>query len=143
MANPSRARCTSTGRRARPSRSVSVDLDFFAMAKSLPSPAAKPSYDPVEAGFLEARGKLIDVAAFLDRVERRGRAHDYRVEALKQALEKLISPDAPSDRAGSVLRSFSDPTAAPVEKAGAPAAGAYEAKKLKSPKIGKQPRTKH
>ncbi len=113
------------------------------MAKSAPPPAATPGYDPVEAGFLEARGKLIDVAAFLDRVERRGRAGDFRVEALKQALEKLISPEAPKDRAGAVLRALSDPTSVPIEKAGSPAVGACDMKKLKLPKMGKRRSAKH
>jgi hypothetical protein len=113
------------------------------MAKSTPPPAPAPGYDPIEAGFLDARGKLIDVAAFLDRVERRRRAGDYRVEALKQALEKLVSPDAPAERAASVLRSLSDPTASPVKQAGSPAAGACDKKKLKLPKMGKRRSTKH
>jgi hypothetical protein len=121
-----------------------VDLQvFFAMAKSTPPPASPPGYDPVEAGFLDARGKLIDVAAFLDRVERRGRTDDYRVEAIKQALEKLISPDVSTDRAGAVLRVLSDPTSAPVEKAGSPAAGAWKSEPQKSPKRRKQPSTRH
>jgi hypothetical protein len=106
------------------------------MAKSVPPPATKPGYDPVEPGFLDARGKLIDVAAFLDRVDRRHCANDYRVEALKQALEKLVAPDAPADRAGSVLRALSDPTSAPVDKAGSSAAGAWEKETRKSVKSG-------
>jgi len=39
---------------------------FAAMAKSPPASASVPAYDPVEAGFVDARGKLIEVAAFLD-----------------------------------------------------------------------------
>jgi hypothetical protein len=113
------------------------------MAKSALPPASTPGYDPVEAGFLDARGKLIDVAAFLDRAERRGRAGDYRVEALKQALQKLASPDAFAERAASVLRALSDPTALPVAKAGTPATGAWETKKRKSfTKLTKRQRTK-
>ena len=113
------------------------------MAKTPAPPAAKPGYDPVDAGFLDARGKLIDVAAFLDRVDRHHRADDYRVEALKQALAKLVSPDASADRAGSVLRSLSDPTSAPIEHAGTPAAGAWKFEKKKSSKNLKKPGTKH
>jgi hypothetical protein len=96
------------------------------MAKSSKRPAPPAAYDPVEAGFLDARGKLIEVAAFFDRVERRGRQGDYRVRALRQALRKLASPDAPRQRAASVLRALSDPSAAPVARAGAPAAGAWK-----------------
>jgi hypothetical protein len=88
------------------------------------TPRSAPVYDPVEAGYLEARGKLIEVAAFFDRAERRGRAGDYRVRALRAALAKLTRPDAPAARAGSVLRALSDRTRAPVPQAGPPAAGA-------------------
>ena len=100
------------------------------MAKSPPPSASVPACDPVEAGFLDARGKLIEVAAFLDRVERRGRVEDYRVRALQAALGKLTKPDATAERAGSVLRALSDPTTIPAEKAGAPAAGAWRKQHL-------------
>ena len=95
------------------------------MAKSPPASASVPAYDPVEAGFVDARGKLIEVAAFLDRAERRGRAEDYRVRALQAALGRLTKPDAAAERAGSVLRALSDPTTKPSAQAGAPAAGAW------------------
>lgn len=95
------------------------------MAKPRKPPAPPPGYDPVEAGFLEARGKLIEVAAFLDRAERRNRLGDYRVRALQGALKKLATAKKSADRAGVVLREFSDPTSAPARHAGPPAAGAY------------------
>jgi hypothetical protein len=100
------------------------------MAKSPPPSASVPACDPVEAGFLDARGKLIEVAAFLDRVERKGRAEDYRVRALQEALGKLTKPDAAAERAGSVLRALSDPTTRPAAHAGAPAAGAWRKEDL-------------
>jgi hypothetical protein len=109
------------------------------MAKSPPPTARAAAYDPVEAGYLDARGKLIEVAAFLDRVERRERADDYRVQALKAALGKLAAPDEAADRAGSVLRALSDPTNKPAERAGAPAAGAWKKEGMKS---GKKRKTK-
>ena len=37
----------------------------------------------IDHGFMDARIKLIDVAAFLDRVERHGQTDDYRYHALK------------------------------------------------------------
>jgi len=96
------------------------------MAKSPPPSARWPAVDPVEAGFLDARGKLIEVAAFLDRVERHGKADDYRVRALQKALGKLTKPDAPAERAASVLRALSDPTSAPAARAESSAAGAWQ-----------------
>ena len=39
----------------------------------------------VELGFMDARIKLIDIAAFLDRIDRHEQSDDYRVSALKEA----------------------------------------------------------
>ena len=69
----------------------------------------------VDLGFMDSRSKLIDLAAFLDRVQRAGQDGDFRVEALKNALT-LLSQDKPQ-RAKDVLLSFSDPSAEPIEKA--------------------------
>jgi hypothetical protein len=96
------------------------------MASSRRPPATPPVYDPVDAGFLNARGKLVDIAAFLDRAERRGRLADYRVRALQAALKKLAAAKKNSARAAAVLRAFSDPTTRPAPAAGAPAAGAWK-----------------
>ncbi len=78
--------------------------------------------------FLEHRAKLIDIAAFLDRVERappEGDApEDFRLAAFQQALAVLA--DGEGLRAKRVLDLFSDPTAAPLEKApGKGACGAW------------------
>ena len=78
--------------------------------------------------FLEARAKLIDIAAFMDRVDRGEGEADFRYEAFKQALKKLDQGDA--ERAKGVLLSLSDPTVEPIEKApGKGAIGAYAAAK--------------
>lgn len=80
-----------------------------------------PSWTPpqpvnlADLGFMDARSKLIDLAAFLDRVQRAGQEGDFRVQALKRAIAHL-SADEPT-RAREVLLSFSDPSAEPVEKA--------------------------
>ncbi len=58
--------------------------------------------------FIDARHKLIDIAAFLDRIDRHSGGMDYRYEAMKNALPILLS-DRP-DRARAVLESFSDHT---------------------------------
>jgi hypothetical protein len=65
--------------------------------------------------FLEARAKVIDLAAFLDRVRRAEGETDFRFQALQQAVKEL-QRDEP-DCARSVLLNFSDPTTEPIEKA--------------------------
>jgi hypothetical protein len=69
----------------------------------------------VDLGFMDARSKLIDLAAFLDRVQRANQTDDFRVQALKNAIA-LLSLDQPT-RAKEVLLSFSDPSTEPIEKA--------------------------
>lgn len=64
---------------------------------------------------MDSRSKLIDLAAFLDRVQRAGQQDDFRVQALKDAIS-LLSLDQPT-RAKEVLLSFSDPSTEPIEKA--------------------------
>lgn len=79
--------------------------------------------------FIEARSKLIDVAAFLDRVERAGGSDDYRVRAFREALGALVAEGEGVRRAENVLLAFSDPTREPVERAGGKAAsGAWREK---------------
>ncbi len=74
--------------------------------------------------FLETRHKLLDVAAFLDRVERAGGTGDFRMQALKKALALLHEEGG--SRAEAILQCFSDPTREPVDKApGKGAAGAW------------------
>ncbi len=69
----------------------------------------------VDLSFLDARFNLIDIAAFLDRVQRAGQDGDFRVQALKKAIAHL-SQNEPQ-RARDVLLSLSDPTADPIPKA--------------------------
>jgi hypothetical protein len=69
----------------------------------------------VDLGFMDSRSKLIDLAAFLDRVQRAGQESDFRVQALKNAIQ-LLSLNEPK-RAQEVLLSFSDPSIEPLEKA--------------------------
>jgi hypothetical protein len=79
----------------------------------------------VEQGFIPVRAKLIDLAAFLDRVERHGAADDFRCEALRRAARLLI--DGKPERARRILESFSDLTTKPAEMAGGKAAlGAWQ-----------------
>ena len=69
----------------------------------------------VDLGFMDSRSKLIDLAAFLDRVQRAGQDGDFRVQALKHAIT-LLQQNEPQ-RAKQVLLSFSDPSTDPIPKA--------------------------
>ena len=65
--------------------------------------------------YLDARARLIDIAAFLDRVDRAEGEPDFRHAALRQAIPILSGPG--SNRARKVLEALSDPTTEPVAKA--------------------------
>ena len=74
----------------------------------------------IDRYFLEHRAKLIDIAAFLDRVDRAAqgaavRCEDFRVVQLREALA-LLSDDG-GERAKRVLETFSDPTTEPIPSA--------------------------
>jgi hypothetical protein len=65
--------------------------------------------------FLEARHKLIELAAFLDRIRWGPRQDDFRMKAFGQALTELSGPKP--DKAKRVLMAFSDPTTEPIPAA--------------------------
>jgi hypothetical protein len=74
--------------------------------------------------FMENRAKLIDLAAFLDRVDRAGGEADFRLDGFKKAM-KHLSEEHPH-RAKKTLLSLSDPTIDPIDKApGKGATGAW------------------
>jgi hypothetical protein len=80
-------------------------------------PLSRP--EVVDRYFLEHRAKLIDIAAFLDRVDRaepQGEGEDFRMAAFREALHVLGSGE--SGRARRVLEHLSDPTTEPIAKAG-------------------------
>ena len=56
--------------------------------------------------FIDARARLIDLAAFLDRIERHEGEADIRLKYFKEALS-ILQEDRP-DRAKAVLDKFSD-----------------------------------
>jgi hypothetical protein len=99
------------------------------MAEAKPS-CPLPRSEVVDRYFLEHRAKLIDIAAFLDRVDRAepgGESDDFRMAAFRQAL-RILEGREPA-RARRVLELLSDPTTAPIDKAGGKgAAGAYKPK---------------
>ncbi len=84
--------------------------------------------DAIDRYFLEHRAKLLDVAAFLDRVARTtpdgSLPDDFRLDALRTAIRLL--DDGEPDRAKRVLEVFSDPSDTPIDVAGGKgASGAY------------------
>lgn len=88
----------------------------------------------VDAYFMEHRARILDIAAFLDRLDRAqpgagdapGAAEDFRVAAFRRALSALS--DGKPERARRVLELLSDPTTEPIPKAPMKGAtGAYEA----------------
>ena len=70
------------------------------------------SHDIVDRYFLEHRAKLVDLAAFLDRLDRTcdysGTENDYRISTILKALN--ILSDGRTNRAGRILEIFSDKT---------------------------------
>ena len=62
--------------------------------------------------FMDARSKLIDLAAFLDRVERSTGDDDFRVRSFRAALSHLNSKE--TEKAKAVLLTLSDQTTEPV-----------------------------
>ena len=73
--------------------------------------------------FMDARCKLIDLAAFMDRVDRASGPEDFRMTEFRKALQALA---APQSRAAQVLLTLSDPTTEPLPAATTKAAcGAY------------------
>jgi hypothetical protein len=78
--------------------------------------------------FLDARHKLVELAAFLDRVERADGKEDFRLKNFRTALTKLDGTK--KNRAKNVLLAFSDPTTKPIAKATTKGAtGAYSKSK--------------
>ena len=98
------------------------------------SPRTCPMPRPkvVDTYFMEHRAKLLDVAAFLDRIDRAAPSsedepEDFRVEALRQAA--AILTDGKPQRARRMLEFFSDPTTEPLASAAGMkgASGTYKA----------------
>ena len=70
--------------------------------------------------FMDARSKLIDLAAFIDRVELAEGKEDFRMAAFRQALSPL-GQNQP-EKAKQVLLTLSDPTSEPIPVAATKAA---------------------
>jgi len=65
--------------------------------------------------FMDARSKLIDLAAFLDRLDRTAGEADFRLTGFHKALQELGK--AQPERAKGVLLALSDPTTEPIPTA--------------------------
>ena len=63
---------------------------------------------------MDARSKLIDLAAFMDRVERAEGEEDFRMKAFRKAFTELGKNGA---RPAGVLNALSDPTTEPIAAA--------------------------
>jgi hypothetical protein len=75
----------------------------------------------IDRYFLEHRAKVLDVAAFLDRVDRAAAAgdstalEDFRLRSLRAAIAVLL--DGQPERARRILELLSDPSSEPIAKA--------------------------
>lgn len=88
-------------------------------------PAGAAARAMLDLGFVPVRAKLIEVAAFLDRVERHGVANDFRCVALREAARLLV--DGRPERARRILEQLSDPTVEPDSvSSGKAALGAWQ-----------------
>ena len=94
--------------------------------QSKPNPGAMSRNELIDEYFIENRTKLLDIAAFLDRLDRAAGsdpAPDFRAEAFREALLALEEPC----RVKSIQMIFSDPTNEPMEKLDQKSArGAYD-----------------
>lgn len=74
----------------------------------------------IELYYLEHRAKLLDIAAFLDRIDRADPStevgeEDFRIRTFREALGILA--ESKPGRARRILELFSDPTAEPLDSA--------------------------
>lgn len=69
----------------------------------------------IDEYFLENRNRLLEIAAFLDRLDRAGQSgeQDFRMQAFREALQ-ILTEDAPS-RLRRIQMLLSDPTTEPRE----------------------------
>lgn len=70
----------------------------------------------IERYFLEHRAKLIDLAAFLDRIDRAGGdREDFRIRTMMRGIRELATEEP--GRARRVQEIFSDQSRDPIDKA--------------------------
>jgi hypothetical protein len=94
---------------------------------TVPRPSPLSATELVDEYFIENRTKLLDVAAFLDRLDRTAPdgVDDFRMTALAEALAILAGPSG--ERVVRMQMAFSDPTEAPLDSLDRKGAlGAYD-----------------
>jgi hypothetical protein len=69
----------------------------------------------VDLQFIDARARVLDVAAFLDRIQRHGQTDDFRITALRRAIAELSSED--QGRTRRILEILSDHSEEPIPAA--------------------------
>ena len=72
--------------------------------------------DILDLYFMDARCKLIDIAAFMDRMDRHEGEADFRLDGFHKALDAMLKP-AGESRAHAVLSALSDQSTAPIARA--------------------------
>ena len=83
----------------------------------------KSKQDLLDMQFIDMRHLVVELAAFLDRIDRSPGMADFRFDALQNAIRILA--ESSSSRARAILDSLSDPSSPVTEsKAGPPACGA-------------------
>jgi hypothetical protein len=71
----------------------------------------------IDRYFLEHRAKVLDVAAFLDRIDRCGDEEtDFRIEALQRCIEECLAEK--EGRVERILLLLSDHSTEPIDSAG-------------------------
>lgn len=71
--------------------------------------------DILDIYFMDARSKLLDIAAYLDRLDRHEGEIDFRQQGFLAALTALL--EAKDNRAEAVLLALSDHSKQPADKA--------------------------
>jgi len=71
----------------------------------------------IDLYFMDARCKLIEIAAYQDRVDRHEGTEDFRHAAFLEALQAMQNPAPDQTRVQAVLHSLSDDSTKPMEKA--------------------------
>jgi hypothetical protein len=79
-------------------------------------PATPPSASALlDQDFIPMRARLLEIAAYLDRLDRAGGTDDFRLTAFRAAFKELSS--ASPERTRRILELWSDPSRDPIEKA--------------------------
>jgi len=73
--------------------------------------------DILDLYFMDARYKLLDIAAYLDRLDRHHGELDFRQRGFEKALAAMLAPPSGKSRAQAVLEALSDHSTQPADAA--------------------------